>query len=143
MSLPGMTLHMDSTELEALARCFSTRFEAAIAQRSPFVIREKEKIARSRRYHLKEVAWDNSKKGGYASPLFFFQKKTRIHLPITTQTNYNSPHDTIRMGILGFVPMTGTASHLRTVNMLGASNTLPNTTCFPSNHSAAPHVIKN
>jgi hypothetical protein len=61
MSLPGMTLHMDSAELEALARCFSTRFEAAIAQRSPFVIREKNKIARSRRYHLKQVAWDKKK----------------------------------------------------------------------------------
>jgi tRNA G10 N-methylase Trm11 len=53
--------HMDSTELEALARYFSTRFEAAIAQRSPFVIREKKNIVRSRRYHLKEIAWDKKK----------------------------------------------------------------------------------
>lgn len=61
MSWPGMTLHMDSSELEVLARCFSAGFNVAIAQRSPFVIREKKKIARSRRYHLEEVVWDKKK----------------------------------------------------------------------------------
>lgn len=61
MRWPGMTLSMDSTELEALARCFSAGFKAAIAQRSPFVIREKTKIARSRRYQLREVVWDKKK----------------------------------------------------------------------------------
>lgn len=56
---PSITWHMNSTEMEALARCFSTGLHAAIEQRLPFVKREKKKVARSRRYRLIEVEWNN------------------------------------------------------------------------------------
>lgn len=41
---------------------------------------------------------------------------------------HNSPHSTIFRGTLGVLPLTGAASHFRTVNMLVASRTFPNTT---------------
>jgi hypothetical protein len=56
---------------------------------------------------------------------------------------YSSPHCTMRIGKRGSLPFTGAASHFRTVNMLSASKTWPNTTCLPSSQSALPQVIKN
>lgn len=52
-----MTAHISSTELEALARCFSIGLHAAIEQRSPLVIRDKNKVARSRLFRLTEIEW--------------------------------------------------------------------------------------
>lgn len=48
--------------------------------------------------------------------------------------HYNSPDSAILRVSLGFPfePETGTASHLRTTNMLASSKTFPNTQCFPS-----------
>ena len=61
MSWSTMFMCMDSTKLEALARCFSTGLHAAIEQRSPLVIRHKNKVTRSRQYHLTEVEWNKEK----------------------------------------------------------------------------------
>jgi hypothetical protein len=51
---------------------------------------------------------------------------------ISEKRSYNSPHWATRNGILGAVPLTGTASHFRTVSILISPNTWPKTVCFPS-----------
>lgn len=62
MSWPALLLDISSSELEALADCFKTTGLLSAARKgSSFVIRNKNKVAHSRRYRLKELTWNKEK----------------------------------------------------------------------------------
>lgn len=58
--------------------------------------------------------------------------------------HHNSPHSVMTMLSFGlFCGPTGTLSILRSRSKDTGSNSLPNTTCFPSSQSHGAHVMKN
>ena len=61
MGWSALLLDLSSAELEDLACCFKTGLLDASRQRTPFVIRNKNKLAHSRRYRLKEISWNKEK----------------------------------------------------------------------------------
>lgn len=61
MSWTSMKNNMNDSELHKLAECFDSGFFDAITNKSRFVLRNKDKIAHSRRYYLTEVDWDKKK----------------------------------------------------------------------------------
>jgi hypothetical protein len=58
---PSIHLQIASSGLEDLAKCFDTGLVAACQNRTPVVIRDKKKIAHSRRFYLSEIQWDEGK----------------------------------------------------------------------------------
>ena len=64
---------------------------------------------------------------------------------VCSSAPHSSPHSAMTTSRRGRLepPATGTASILRTVSMLSASITRPNTTCLPSSHGVMAVVRKN
>lgn len=58
---PAIVVHCTSTRLESLFKSLGCSWSQAVGQRKPFVIREADRIARSRYAHLQEIEWAEDK----------------------------------------------------------------------------------
>jgi len=89
---PGMSLFMNDSELRSLGKCIKVGIYKAIEDERSFVVRDVKKIARSRKFLLKEVTW-NEASGKWKVDLIRsgknFSRVVDHQIPdgITTRTN--------------------------------------------------------
>ena len=89
---PGMSLFMNDSELKSLGKCIKVGIHRAIQEERSFVVRDVKKIARSRKFIMKEVTY-NELSGKWKVDLLRSDKsskdKTNPTVPegITTRSN--------------------------------------------------------